>query len=355
MERQRHRTQYPGIRYRLDARGQRRYIVDYVDGQGQQRNVTLPAGYTLEDARLKRGDLLERKSKGETLVPTKQRVGELLDDWLEDRKGLVEEKTIQDYTWAIEHHLKPRLGRVKVRELTVDHVVRFRKHLQRQGLKKWSIQKIETPLRNALTVAARDGAIPANPYSKILTHERVKADQKQTRCMAKDEIGKLLASSSERWKPLFSTLLFTGLRIGEALALTWDDIDLTNNVVKVRKGKTLAATREVLLIPSLRRTLVLRKLSCGLENPFPFTDRAAYSALERACEKAGIERYSPHELRHTFASILIDQGEPVTFVARQLGHKSPDLTLKVYAHLFEAQDRIDRARERLQAAFGGMV
>ena len=122
-------------------------------------------------------------------------------------------------------------------------------------------------------------------------------------------------------------------------------------------SKTKAGERDVMLIPALRRLLTVSKLQQdpGARFVFPTTDRAAYSALERACKKAGIPRYSPHELRHTFASILIDQGEPVTFVAGQLGHASPDLTLRVYAHLFEAQDRIDKARDRLDEAMGGLL
>ena len=62
-----------------------------------------------------------------------------------------------------------------------------------------------------------------------------------------------------------------------------------------------------------------------------------------------------HVLRHTFASILIDQGHDVVFVSRQLGHANPSITLKVYAHLVDAERHADRAREQLEAEYGGLV
>ena len=223
--RKRHTTQHRGIRYRLDSKAERRYLVYYSDSRGGEHTLTLPPGSTLEDARLKRGELMSRKSQGENLIPSKKLVFDLLNEWLEHRKGLVASKTIEDYTWAIEFYLKPHLGHLRVRDLTVSDIVRLRTFLVRKGLKKWSIAKIETPLKNALTVAARDGLIPANPFGKLLTHERVTQDAKKPRAMAKDEIGKVLSVSTDRWRPLFSTLLFTGLRIGEALALTWDDVE----------------------------------------------------------------------------------------------------------------------------------
>jgi len=62
-----------------------------------------------------------------------------------------------------------------------------------------------------------------------------------------------------------------------------------------------------------------------------------------------------HVLRHTFASILIEQGHDVVFVSRQVGHANPSITLKVYAHLFDAERHVDRARTQLEAGYGGLI
>ncbi|MBA2460731.1 MAG: tyrosine-type recombinase/integrase [Actinobacteria bacterium] len=81
--------------------------------------------------------------------------------------------------------------------------------------------------------------------------------------------------------------------------------------------------------------------------------RGLGGALERA--GLGAERVRFHDLRHTFASILIGQGENVVYASRQLGHASPDITLSVYAHLFDRAEHAARASDRLEAAFGNLV
>jgi integrase len=78
-------------------------------------------------------------------------------------------------------------------------------------------------------------------------------------------------------------------------------------------------------------------------------------ALRVAEKKAGIPRYTLHELRHTFVSILIDQGEDIVFISKQVGHKHPEITLKIYAHLFKKRESVEAASKRLQDAMGGMV
>ena len=74
--------------------------------------------------------------------------------------------------------------------------------------------------------------------------------------------------------------------------------------------------------------------------------------LDPALERAGLERVRWHDLRHVYASLLIAQGAPVTFVSAQLGHADPAITLKVYSHLWGAAEHADRARAALEAALG---
>ena len=351
--RTRHRTSVPGIYYRTDAQGIRRYIIWYKDARGRAHTETLGVGYTLEDAKLRHAALRTRR-----FVPTKMKVGELLDEWLDRRTG-ISPATLAVYTWAV-GVLKSQIGNVVVTDLTADMLADLRREYVHNGYKKHSISKIETPLRMALKEVARNGHIAASPFDKLLSHERVRADQKEMRCLSSDEVSALMSSSSglsESWQTLFATLIFTGLRISEALSLEWSDVDLQRDLIHVRKGKTPAARRSVMLMASMRRVLTGHKLAAdpGTDRVFPVSHSGARDALNAACKRADVPRCNLHTLRHTYASILIDQGEPVTFVSEQMGHASPDLTLKVYSHLFNAQGRIDQARERLQAAYGGLI
>jgi integrase len=91
--------------------------------------------------------------------------------------------------------------------------------------------------------------------------------------------------------------------------------------VRVQKGKTEAATREVVLPEFLVQSLATEMKTDG--RVFPFSERNVGRALDAALERAGLEHVRFHDLRHTFASILVGQGEDVTYVADQLGHASP--------------------------------
>ena len=480
--RKRHTTKYAGIRYRLqdDDRpdGPRRYIIGYSDANGEYHTETLPSGHTLEDARLRKAEL-ERKKR--THVPTNMTVGELLDDYLETRSASLAPKTYEVYAWGVAV-VKDHMGNRKLKSLTTNDCAGLIRSLQSEGKKTWTIKKILTPLVGALKVAVREGWITSNPLDALLSHERPKADQKEMRCLSPDEIPRLLeAASTVRWKTLFATLLFTGMRIGEALELRWEDVYTDH--LEVKRSKTKAGEREIMVIPALRElldkwrkeqwrlangtgvsknsrplnlvtnessvsptddsnqpiptelqkgprgeprmgtsrsrltvsgslstgpswngssedpcdeenpsttrtgsetTTSLRTLSSGsgqsdadkerlislvhtAERPTPsgfvFTNasgapvgrREALRALNAAEKRAGLPDYTLHELRHTFASMLIAQKETPMLVAAQMGHKDPSVTLKTYTHLFDAQKNVEEARERLDEAMRGVL
>jgi len=360
-DRTRHTTRHPGVMYRESLQG-RRYIVAFTDSNGRRHTGTLPLGTTLAEALTFQGQLHARKAMGESLIRTKCTVSELLDGWLEQRRVSIAPKTAEVYGWAIEKHLVPAFGQRKVTELSPSDVARLIASLKQEGMKTWTVKKILTPLQGAYQVAVREGWVTTSPVTKLLPHERPKGDQREMRCLSSSEIASLLeATSTRRWRALFSTLVFSGLRVGEALALTWDDIE--DDKIIVRKSKTKAGEREVLLIPSVRRLLASVRLSqppgaslvFGTASDTPISRREALRALRVAEKKANIPNYTLHELRHTFASILIGQGELPTLVAKQMGHADPSITLKVYSHLWEENESVAVARERLQESMGGVL
>ncbi len=365
--RERHKTGTRGISYRLvdESRpnGDRRYIVHYAAGDGRWHSETLPEGNSLSDAKDRLASLRVRKARGDRLVKTKMTVAELLDNWLETRRHSLKASTLETYEWGI-GCLKEHMGHRKIQELSAADVADLRSRLRNAGHKTWTIKKIETPLSGAVRLAMREEWIVSNPFDRMLPHERLKPDQREMRCLPRESIPKLIESaSSTRWKTLFAVLTFTGLRISEALSLEWTDVDLVNSGIVVRKSKTKAGERSVMLIPAIRNALAALKLQQTPGHQFIFSNatgapvsrREALRALNAAEKRAGLPRYTLHELRHTFASILIAQGELPTFVASQMGHADPGVTMKTYAHLFEKEESMQRATDRLQAAFGGVL
>jgi len=186
----------------------------------------------------------------------------------------------------------------------------------------------------------------------------------------------LLDASPGRYRLALACGRFSGLRLSELLGLTWEVIDFAGGTILVRfqmgrdgkrrRLKTAAARRDVIRISELGAQLRRWRLA----SPFSRDDDLVFRAtsgrtighrnltargLEKAAKRAEIGRVNFHALRHTFASILIAQGHDPVFVSRQLGHTNAAITLKVYAHLFDAEGHATLARDRLDAEYGTLV
>ena len=367
MDRTRHKTQHKGIYYRNGSDDPevwpRRYIVWYADSAGIGRTVTMPQGANLKDALARQAELRGKAARGERIVVSKQRLCLFADAWLEEQQGILKPKTLEGYTWAIEKHIKPFFGQRQLTDVTVDDVARLIAKLQRDGKKAWTIRAVLTPLRRIFRTAERRGLVASNPVSGLDRSERPKSDQRRMQILSSDEISRLLPKVPARYRDLITTLVFTGMRIGEALALTWDDVDFAGGFIHVRAGKTDNAARSIVLMPALGSLLRRRWLAAGRPEGLvfssdgkPFQRRVVLrSGLSKGLEAAKLDHVTLHELRHTFASILIGQGFDVTFVADQLGHADPGITLRTYAKLFDPAARREEARTRLQDAFGAVV
>jgi integrase len=179
-----------------------------------------------------------------------------------------------------------------------------------------------------------------------------------------NEIVLVLNNATDHWRPLLTTAIFTGLRVSELLDLRWDDVDWEAGVVRVNDSKTPAARREVVLMDSLQQMLAARSLEPNLSGyVFESTtgkrmDRKGPGkyGLKPALKRAGItKRVRFHDLRHTFASILIAAGNDPLYVAEQLGHTNASFTLRTYGHLMDRDDRRRVAREKMQSAFGQVL
>lgn len=207
--------------------------------------------------------------------------------------------------------------------------------------------------------------------------EKPEIGSRQKRILETADIQRLLAAMPEKYRPIFQTAVFTGARIGEVLGLRWGDVDFTRQVICVRRQltqlgdidepKTASGKREILMFPNLATMLREHRLRSpfsqdddyvfATRNGTPFSQRnVTKRGLEKAAEAVGLnrpgERIHSHDLRHTFASMLIREGADVVFVARQLGHANPAITLRVYAHLFDSDAQSSRMRDALEARFG---
>jgi integrase len=360
--------------YKRTSSGPTVYEITFVDSGGRQRWQTIEGG--LREARRARADVVSKLGRGERVVRSHETLAEYVERWLPTLESQLRERTLQSYERNLKRHVLPQLGRLKITEIQTDDVAGLIAQLRRAGYAGWTIRTILTPLSRLFSHAARRGVIAGNPMSRLERGERPPARSREHRILHRDEIGLLLSAATPRYRTLLATAIFTGLRQGELLALRWEDVDFANRLVRVRKAldrqgrrldpKTPQAVRDVVLMPALAQLLREHRLRSpySAAEDFVFASAAgsalywrnvARRRLADALNSANLPHVRWHDLRHTFASVLIAEGANVVYVSRQLGHASPDITLRVYAHLFDRAEQAHRTSQALEAAFGAMV
>ncbi len=150
-------------------------------------------------------------------------------------------------------------------------------------------------------------------------------------------VAAIVVNAPPKWRLALRVLEQTGMRAGELAKLEWADVDQTNSRFRVRAGKTAAARRWV-AVPEWLMEDVLEACPPDDRTPerrvFPGATRQVLGvAMRRGCQAAGLTLYSPHDLRHRYASVKIREGVPVTDLAAQLGHARKSMTLDTYSHV----------------------
>jgi integrase len=249
---------------------------------------------------------------------------------------------------------RSRSAKVKLRHLTMDRAAAWSAANERVLAPTTAVIALIT-LQQICRYAVRRGWLAENPVTKLEPAEKPHWTPQQVAILEADELAALLDRAPAAYKFLFEFLAHTGLRIGEALGLTWADIDYDAGLVRVhrqlsrrrehRKPKTAAGKRDVILAPALARALRERWLASRYKagTDFVFADtlgrgldyRDVGEGFRQAVRSAGLardgKRLSLHSLRHGYASLLIAKGLNVVFVSRQLGHANPNVTLEVHA------------------------
>jgi integrase len=222
----------------------------------------------------------------------------------------------------------------------------------------------------------------SNPARDLPEDDRpVVRHRKETYVPTEPEVSKLIECASEGWKLFFTLLAQSGLRISEALGLTWDSLDLSPDgaAIHVRhqldRGtevvfvplKTKHSQRSIPITPALRRELLAHKMKSAHKAPCELVfasasgrspgqtnaSRAFAAALKRSKIATTGKRCSPHGLRHAFGTKLLLAGFPVEAVSRLMGHSNPTITSNVYSHTLAAMHSSGELATRFEAAMGG--
>jgi integrase len=286
-----------------------------------------------------------------------------------------------DLRWRLSSHLLPAFASRRLDQITVEDVDRYRLAKVREGkLGATSINKTLTTLAAILETAVEYELIDRNPARGRRRRLPAVAPRRSWLDRA-DHIAALLEGAGKlddnarvcrgQRRALLATLTFAGLRLGEAQALRWRDVDLARGTITVRAAKTDAGIRVVNILPVLSdelgdytarldptsEALVFCTTTGRRLGATNIRRRILDQAVKHANAQLAADGFeplpddlTPHSLRRTFASLLFAIGETPPYVMAQMGHTTPNLTLAIYAR---QMDRRDGEPKRLKTLVSG--
>ena len=259
------------------------------------------------------------------------------------------------------------LDNIKLKDLSVNHYELWRKEINKVNIStayKNDIQKfIKIVLNWGGKMYGFDFRQFYNKITKFINHNEIK---KEMEFFTLEEFKKFISNETDiKFKCLYETLYYCGLRKGEARALTWDDIDFEEKTLKVNKNvvhigdeksntfsittpKTNSSIRTIpipdTLLNDLKMLLESDKKYYGFKKNWyifgtdiPITDHKVRDRKNRLCKLANLHQIRIHDFRHSCASLLINNGANITIVAKYLGHTKIDETLNTYSHMFKSK------------------
>lgn len=321
--------------------------------------------------------------KIEYLVSTNQyfkdvksgKFGDVLDEWLSLHKETVKGSTWRYIERRVKNHVRPYFKDMYVDKITLRHCQDFVN--KAFAAAPVGFTQIISIVKNTLDYALRLGMIESNPMLYVIKPKKqTTISDKHGNYYNKDELKKFLdvAKNTDLKKyTLFRLLAFSGIRIGECLALTWHDLDYKNSTIAI--NKTYAKTNNGIKIQTPKTKASIRKISLDIEtiqvlkywqlnqrkqllkvginamnkqqlifsnnkNSF-IANETVRLAIHQIAKKAGIYPITTHGFRHTHATLLFASGMDIKQVQARLGHSNVQTTLNIYTHAMkDKQDKI---------------
>lgn len=316
---------------------------------------------------------------GLTHKGSKLTFGMFLTEWLETTRQRRAISTAYSYEQLTRTYIRPALGKIKLRELTPSVIQQFYNQRIAEGVGHRTVAKAHNVIHASLSAAVKMGLIGRNPDDAT---DPPKSTPKEMSFLKPDEVRNLLKKALEldsRNYALYFTAVATGMRQGELLALRWENVDLERCVLRVKQSlvrlpngglklqrpKTKSSIRSIRLgketIAVLKeqeaRLIGEKEKSNGLWKDLGFVFPSTIGTpadptnvlkqFRKTLQAAGLPKIRFHDLRHTAASLMLNNGVDVLVASKRLGHAKPSITLDVYGHLIpsiqeEAADVLDR-------------
>jgi integrase len=367
-----------GIEERVYPSGKRSFFVR-VRWQGRQRPLRVKGAQTWANARAFKASVLTQMQGDDFIAPERQRItfAALSKRWLEAIE--VSPESIPVYRGLLDNHLLPAFGSVQILRLSPEKIQQFKVEALRQDAAPSSVQARLRLLRQIMRWAVDNEILRKNPALKVPYPKPEK--RTQITIYSPEQLRQLFDASIGYWRPMLIMAAMTGMRRGEIQVAKWADLDWEKGEYFVgetfsrfrtfKPPKTAASRATVDLSESVLEALTEQRARAAqmrleatewkeLDLIFPtrtgrvISPGACSKALHKATDRAGLPRCRFHDLRHSFISLLIQQGVNIKIVQRKARHANISMTLDTYGHLFpqDTKEATVRLDERLFGSLG---
>ena len=352
------------IRKRSDGRWEGRYTAGYHPETGK-RIVKNVLGKTQAEVKAKLARAIEESREIDPIRSDEYTVAEWLRLWYElYAKPNIRPTTAEYYRRCIELHTIPRIGEVKLNQLTSREIQKLYKDLQENGrlrecqkrkqpgLSGSTVRGIHMMLHNALDRAVKERLLLRNPTEDCIIP---KLEKQEMKILHPEDMRAYLSAADKRGVlPMFYLELTSGIRKGELVALLWSDLDEKNRTISVSKQALRSPDGEITVsrpktensirkisIPQEAIELLKAEHSKHPNNPYMFPSPknggmyypdSVVKLHMKILKDAGLEHIRFHDLRHTFATLALQNGVDVKTVSSMLGHYDAGFTLRTYTH-----------------------
>lgn len=325
-------------------------------------------------------ETLSQIQNGMSLTAARITVRDFLEEWLETYKTSVRLKTIRQYTQIVRQHILPHLGEIKLKELRPEQIQAFYNTKLNSGANPRTVILIHSVLHRSLSLALKWGLIGRNPTDAVT---RPRKKRIELNILTDSQVRAFLSAADQtRYGALFYLALNTGMRSGEIFGLKWSDIDWNHRRLQVKRQlqhlpghgliftepKTASGRRMIVIshttVEKLRKHKEQQNMDHSVagdqwqENDLVFPTRLGtpmfptnmYKDFKDLLKKLGLPNVRFHDLRHTAATLMLQQGIHPKIVQERLGHADISMTLNTYSHVLPSmqEDAAEKLDELLR-------
>ena len=282
---------------------------------------------------------------------------DFMEHYMKDMENRLKPSTVANKRFLIDLKILPFFGKMPLNEIKPTDIRRWQNELtsyRDENGKPYSetyLKTINNQIVAIFNYAVKYYGLKENPCHKAGGMGKKHADEMLF--WTKDEFLQFIevVKSDPTEYAVFMTLYYTGMREGELLALTPEDIDLEKQTIRINKSYQRLKGKDVITTPKTpksKRTVTIPAVLCDClrdymaqiyevqpeDRLFPFGKSWLYRAMVRGCEKSGVKKIRVHDIRHSHASLLVEMGFSPLLIAERLGHERVQTTMETYSHLY---------------------